>query len=138
MTHADFNAWVESQLAEYLAGKSTLPPGFKRVAAERGLLPLGDDLANAYFVDAAGSLFWEDALEPEAGITRMEDQRERTATLRAYGRDYPILLSLLPPRPPASVTCSQCGGSGFMSLQSVEQRTLEVPCSACAGLGWQV
>lgn len=81
---------------------------------------------------------WEDALEPQAGITRMEDERERTATLRAYGRDYPILLSLLPARPPDSVTCRQCSGSGFMSLQSVEQRTFQVPCSACAGVGWQI
>jgi hypothetical protein len=138
MTQADFGAWVRSRLAEYLDGKSSLPPGFERVAAERGLLPLGDDLANAYFVDGSGSLFWEDALEPEAGITRMEDERERTATLRGYGRDNPILLSLLPPRPPGAVTCSQCGGSGLMPLQSVEQRTFEVPCSVCAGLGWQV
>ena len=128
MDSGNLAAWVRKSLENYLRGDRRFPHGFEDLARDQELLPLGKDLAYAYFLNADGVLFWEDALDREAGICRIEDEGERHRIIRGYSRDFPELLSLLPARPSHVPTCVQCGGSGFMHLRSTTGSTHEFPC----------
>jgi hypothetical protein len=128
--------WVQDSLVKYLGGGSRFPRGFEDIARAQRLLPLGYDLAYAYFLNENGDVFWEDALDREAGVRRVDDSEERHRVIRAYSRDFPELLSLMPQRPDNASTCAQCAGSGFMTLPTVDGQGHEVPCSGCAGVGW--
>jgi hypothetical protein len=129
-------AWVRESLQGYLRGDSRFPRGFEVVASDHELLPLGDDLAYTYFLNSEGVIFWQDALEPEAGISQVDDERERHRIIRAYSREFPELLALLPARPRDRPPCAQCSGSGFMNLRTTTGIDHQVPCSVCGGTGW--
>jgi hypothetical protein len=136
MATPSIEAWVQDSLGKYLHGDPRFPRGFEELASGQHLLPLGYDLAYAYFLNEQGVVFYEDALEREAGIQRVEDAAERHTVIRAYSRTFPELLSLLPERPDHASTCDHCSGSGFMTLPCVDGRGREIPCSSCSGVGW--
>jgi hypothetical protein len=46
------------------------------------------------------------------------------------------LLSLLPARPPAGLTCERCGGSRRMPLRDVSGNDFSIVCPTCSGRGW--
>jgi hypothetical protein len=107
-----------------------------REGAQRGLLPLFDDLAYRYYLREDGAVFILDALEPEAGLQEMTDDTHRVAVLRALVEDAPEFGALIPPPPPGTTPCTACGGTGRSPVLTVTGSRSSTICLQCRGTGW--
>jgi hypothetical protein len=69
----------------------------------------------------------------DAGVVSPAEDPLRTMYLVKGSETYPELKVLLPVRPPTSIDCARCNGSGWMHLGGEHVR---VRCGECCALGW--
>jgi hypothetical protein len=89
------------------------------------------------WVSPDGDLYMETydiATEDTPVIDR--SRRAQLLVLTLGARTLPQLLLLLPKRPAAAATCSDCRGEGWFRAKDGEGRDFSFVCMACCGLGW--
>jgi hypothetical protein len=96
----------------------------KECAKDLDALFVGCDINNYWFINKKGIVVVTDGEE----IQEFDNQLKRFSALMMGSEKYPVLLSLLPKRPNAALSCPACQGTGlFMS---------KIYCNNCGGIGW--
>ena len=83
----------------------------------------------ACFISPDGDVYYESydwTKDEPARVDRSPQAQLRVLVLGA--RLIPSLREMLPARPPAALSCAQCGGTGWQERIFI--------CQTCSGLGW--
>ena len=129
---------LQRRADDYRANPQASVFGYVAEAIQLGAFPVLSDLWALVLLRPDGALYVidDEAASPQA--TELADGPERWWTLSAVARreSLPELRDLLPPRPPTSLTCSMCGGTGEITLAPGRAESLITGCNVCHTLGW--
>jgi hypothetical protein len=117
------------KLIESLA-KGSSGSKFEEAARRLDALPLYEGWTGWVVLTDLGEVLEE---TDEGGVLSAVPEPLRTIHLVAGAERYPELLSLLPVRPPGSMECRHCSGTGWVEIKG---NATKLRCGECRALGW--
>lgn len=95
-----------------------------------------DGMGNPMYLTLDGRVIIDECFMEEKGLREAETLTEAAMAIvvGAKTRDFPELLSILPPRPENATDCVNCETTGWFKFGGILGPYV---CEKCGGLGWK-
>jgi hypothetical protein len=127
---SDFAPRIREELGQFLKKTDPRQENLRRLASDKGLLPVLIDWSAFVGLAPDGQMFWVQ-YDPPHETTLLTDGFFLPLALMA--KEYPSLAAAGPQRTAESKVCKTCGGSGVLMIAGRTDPSLEC---GCGGLGW--